>query len=1119
MNKQSNYELLINKIDEFSRKYYMNKLIRGLLYSTGLILAAFLTVTLLEAFLYANTRVRTFFFYGFLSLSGIVGVFWILMPLLNYFKLGKVISHEQAANMIGNHFTNVKDKLLNILQLKEQSSQFTDSSLIEASINQKIDDIKLVPFSNAINLKKNQQYAKYALVPFLILLSLFLASPDLIRDSANRIVNYDQETEMPAPFHFTVTTEKLEAVQYEDLTINVSVDGTVLPHDAYVHYNNYPFNLKKTSPSDFHYKFNNLQKDVEFYLEANGVRSKKYTIKVIPKPTMLSFDAALDYPNYIDKKDETLRNSGDMVIPAGTKVNWQFQAQNTDDIHIQFNGKGEPNAVKRNGDQLFTYAKTFRKDAPYTIYLSNKELPNADSISYAISVIPDLYPTISAEEMRDSSNNKLLYFLGDASDDYGIKSLLFKYNVEKTGKGNTKSQTEKSEPLEVGVSSKAANFTHFWDLEAMGLGPGDKLTYFFEVWDNDGVNGSKFARTSVMTYELPTTKELDEQVEQQNEETKSDLEELVDDAKELKEEVKELQEKIVQEKEMNWEDKANVEDLLQRHKDMQNKIENMQNEFNQNMEKQEEYKEFSENVKEKRDKLKDLFEKVMTEELKEMMEKLEALMEKMDKEEMMEELEEMEMTDDQLEKELDRMMELFKQLEFEQKMEETIDKLEELAEEEEQLAEETEEKPEGANLDEQEKKQEEINEKFEDIKEDIEKLDEMNEELGNKEDIGEEMEEQEEDISQELQETMEQLEQNNSQEAGKKQKNASKKMQEMAQQMQMMQMMQQQQQQEEDMQAIRQLLENLIKMSFDQEDLMDHIKEASINTPQYVSLVQQQHKLKDDATLIEDSLVALSKRIFQLESFITQELTEINRNMNHALDNLEDRKVNNATTNQQFIMTSVNNLALMLDEAMQQMQQQMAQQMEGNQNCSKPGSKPKPGMMGLRQMQQQLNDKMSKMQGGEKKGKQDGKGKNGSMSKEMAQMAAQQAAIRQALEQMSKEENKDGKGSMGDLEDLAKEMEETETDLVNKKLTSEMMQRQQDILTRLLEAENAQKQREMDNKRLAHTAKQKARKMPPSIEEYLKKREAEIELYKTVPPSLKPYYRDLVEKYFKTISF
>ena len=987
-NRQSNYELLIHKIDEFSRKYYMNKLIRGLLYSTGLILAAFLTVTLLEAFLYANTRVRTFFFYGFLSLSAIVGVFWVLIPLLQYFQLGKVISHEQAANMIGSHFSNVKDKLLNILQLKEQSTQYADASLINASIDQKIDEIKLVPFTNAINLKKNKKYVKYTIAPLLILLALFLGSPDLIKNSANRIVNYNIETEMPAPFHFTVLTDKLEAVQYEDLMVNIKVEGNTLPNEAHIHFNNYPFNLKKDSPSEFHYKFNNLQKDVEFYLEANGFRSKKYKIKVIPKPTMLSFDAQLDYPNYIGKKNETLRNSGDMVIPAGTKVNWRFQAQNTDDIHIQFDGK-EASEVKRSGNEVFTYGKTFRKDAPYTIYLSNDQLPNADSISYNISVIPDLYPVIAAEEMRDSTNEKQLYFLGEASDDYGIKSLLFKYNIEKTGKGNIKSSTEKSEPMELGVNSKAANFTHFWDLEEMGLNPGDKLTYFFEVWDNDGVNGSKFARTNVMTYELPTIKELDQQVEKQNEETKSDLEELVKDAKELKEEVKEMKEKIVQEKELNWEDKAKIEDLLERHKDMQNKIENMQSEFNQNMEKQEEYKEFSENVQEKREKLKELFDKVMTDELKEMMEKLQALMEEMEKEDMLEELEDFEMTDDQLEKELDRMMELFKQLEFEQKLEETIDKLNELAEEEEELAEETQEKPDGSNLDEQEKKQEEINEKFEEIKEDIDKLDEMSEDLGKKEDIDEEMKEQEEDISQELQETMEQLQQNQSQQAGQKQKNAAQKMQQMAQQMQMMQMQMQQQQMEMDMQAIRQLLENLIKMSFDQEDLMDQIQEASINTPQYVKLVQQQHKLKDDATIIEDSLVALSKRIFQLESFITQELTEINRNMNHALDNLEDRKVPNATTNQQFIMTSVNNLALMLDESMQQMQQQMANQMQGSQNCQKPGSMPKPGMMSIRQMQQQLNDKITKMQEGLKKGPQKGNGKGkSSMSKDLAKMAA-----------------------------------------------------------------------------------------------------------------------------------
>ena len=36
-----------------------------------------------------------------------------------YFRLGQLISHEQAANIIGSHFNNVGDKLLNILQLKQ----------------------------------------------------------------------------------------------------------------------------------------------------------------------------------------------------------------------------------------------------------------------------------------------------------------------------------------------------------------------------------------------------------------------------------------------------------------------------------------------------------------------------------------------------------------------------------------------------------------------------------------------------------------------------------------------------------------------------------------------------------------------------------------------------------------------------------------------------------------------------------------------------------------------------------------------------------------------------------------------------------------------------------------
>ena len=93
-----------------------------------------------------------------------------------------------------------------------------------------------------------------------------------------------------------------------------------------------------------------------------------------------------------------------------------------------------------------------------------------------------------------------------------------------------------------------------------------------------------------------------------------------------------------------------------------------------------------------------------------------------------------------------------------------------------------------------------------------------------------------------------------------------------------------------------------------------------------------------------------------------------------------------------------------------------------------------------------------------------------------------------------------------------------ETDLVNKRITSEMLRRQQEILTRLLEADKADKERGEKPERESTTAKEQARKMPPTLEEYLKQKQAEVDWYKTVPPSLKPYYKSLAEKYFKSIA-
>ncbi|HMQ46821.1 MAG TPA: DUF4175 domain-containing protein [Saprospiraceae bacterium] len=1106
MATQDNYRLLVNKLDQFIRKFYINQVIRGVLYSVGFVLALFLVVTLLEYYNYFDTGMRKLLFFSFIGFSLLGLSYWVFLPLLHYFRLGKIISHEKAAQIIGDHFSNVKDKLLNVLQLRQQYDSTENRDLILASINQKSEEIKPVPFKNAIDLRKNKKYLPYALPPLLLLLLILFINASLITDSTTRLIKNNQDFEKPAPFTFVIDQEKLQVVQYEDYPLNVQIQGDQLPNEVFITIDGYQYRLTKEAPDLFTYRFNKVQEDVEFHLASSGIESREYTLDVMPKPNVLGFEVKLDYPAYTQRKDESLNSVGDLVLPVGTNIDWIFSTENTDNISLRFEGDQEVVETKRFSGDLFNYKKRAMRDQPYKLYISNKSLPNADSIGYAISIIPDLYPDIAVERVEDSTDNKLLFFLGSASDDYGLLSLSFNYRIKKAdGKQGELVSLKLQKPTE-----KQMPFNYLFDLHEIDLAPGDEVTYYFEVYDNDGVNGSKSARTNLMVFNMPTVKEFEAMEEENDQQIKEDLEKALKESKEVQEEMKRLREEVLQKKELDWQSRKELEKLLDRQKNLEQKIQDAKQAFEENLKNQEEFSETDERIMEKQEQIQEMMEEVMSEEMQELMRKIEELLEEMGKNESLEMMEEMEMSDEQLEMELDRMLELFKQLELEQEMQDAIDKLEELAEKQEELSEETEKGD--KDQEELEKKQEEIDEEFKELKEKMEDIEKKNEELEQPKEIGD-REEDLEDIQQDIDQSQEQLQQQQNSKASKSQKSAAKKMQEMAQAMAAMMEMQEMEQMEEDMKALRQLLENLVGLSFDQEKLIDDFNKAEVNTPRYVDLVQQQFKIKDNFRLVEDSLQALSKRVFQIESFVTEKVSEIKGNMRDGLEDLEERRKPQAADHQQRVMKNLNDLALMLSETMNQMQQQMAGMMSGNQMCNKPGGQGQNGNVPkdkLSQGQDGLNKQMKSL----KERMEKGMGKPS--SKEFAEMAARQAALRNALKDKQKKLQEQGKGSQN-LQDIIEQMDKIETDLVNKTLTNEMLKRQEDIMTRLLEHEQAEREREYDEQRKAEQGDQREKKLPPSLEEYLKKREAEIDLFKTVSPSLKPYYRGLVEEYQKNL--
>jgi DNA repair exonuclease SbcCD ATPase subunit len=271
--------------------------------------------------------------------------------------------------------------------------------------------------------------------------------------------------------------------------------------------------------------------------------------------------------------------------------------------------------------------------------------------------------------------------------------------------------------------------------------------------------------------------------------------------------------------------------------------------------------------------------------------------------------------------------------------------------------------------------------------------------------------------------------------------------------------------------------------------------------------------------MVEDSLFALSKRVPQISAAVNHEINLVNENMGKALEGVPERKTPQITSSQQYVMTSFNNLALMLDEALKQMQMQSANSKPGSGSCNKPGgsgSKPKPSAGQLKKMQEGLSKQLEELK---KQGKNQGKssGQGQQLSQQLAETAAKQAAIRKAVEEKAAELNQDGSGNGNELKQIAKEMEELQKDIVNNQIDQETLQRQRDIEIRLLKAEEAERTRDKDNERKSNEARDYPSSNPMKYEEYMRRKEQETELLKTVPPSLKPYYKEKVNSYFNKL--
>lgn len=1088
-------EALKSQLKAYKQKFYKNKAIKGAILLLAFVLSFFILTNTLEFSARFDSGGRALLFYSFLAGSLLAFYFWVGKYLLLLKNTSRQLSNEEAAVQIGNHFPEVSDKLLNIIQLEQLTDR--QNELLMASIRQKSQEISKVPFVSAIDYSKNRKYFRYAIVPASIIVLLLVFIPKFITDSSARIINYNTDFIPEAPFSISLQNEKLLAFKGESYTLKINTEGRSAPANLYVWSNNRKVKAQKVGPGSFEYIFNRLQSDTEFKLEAESIFSIDYEIQVVSRPSLSLFNLELDFPRYLNREPETIENSGNVSIPEGTNVKWSFTTESAETVTMNFSKLGEQVNAQKTGTSSFSFEKGFKLSTPYSIQLENEYSTNRDSLQFGIETIKDRYPEITLEQYQDTVLFQNLVLAGNISDDYGFARLAFHYKYE--------SEDEYTiVPFEINRNLSSQSYYQVFNLDSARVKAGSELSYYLQVSDNDGVNGSKSSKTGTYSFKIPSQKEIEEDLEKSSQQVQDEIDKTLQEAKELNEKIAEADERLKTKKQMDWQDEKLMQDIIKQKEELAEKIEELKKENQLNNLKREQFTPQDESVKKKMEQLQELMENILDEETKKLYDELKQLLEEQaDMSEFRDKMEELKGKEEDLEQELERTLELFKKMQFDMKLEENIQDLQQQIEDQEKLNEETGDRK--NDTEELSEKQEEEKNDTEDLEEQLEKLNELNQKRENPDALPEDMQEQLEQIKQEQQNAQEQLENKKRKKAGQSQQKATQQMKKLQKSLQAMQNSMGMEQQQEDLSFLKDLVDNLVTLSFNQEDLMNEFKEIRQSDPRFVELSQRQLKLKDDSKITQDSLVSLSKRVFQISSFVMRELNEMNRQMDGALDALKEKRLNQATGKQQFTMTSINNLALLLDDVLQQMQEQMAQQMGMGQK-GKGKNKPMPG--GLSDLQKQLSQQIQQLKKSGKSGR--------ALSEELARLAAQQERLRNALQEM--ETGLDGGKNLGDkIDKLIDQMEKNEEDLINKNITDETVERQQEILTRLLEAESAVKERGQEEERKAATAYDYELSVPESINEYLKAKEKEIELLKTIPAKLNPYYKKETNKYFKKI--
>ena len=1084
--------IIYQKLELFIRKFYWNELIKGLIFFVGLGLLYLLFTLFIEYFLWLKPVGRTFLFWAFVGVELLLLFRYILFPVFKLFHLQKGIDYTEASKIIGNHFTEVSDKLINFLQLSNDSNQ---SELLLASIEQKAKSLQPIPFGNAVNFKNNSKYLPLAIIPILFFAVFYLSGNSAIfSQSLNRVVHFNSSFLPPAPFQFVILNPNLQTEQNNDFIIKVKTQGKIIPENVMIYIGDESYFMESISAGEFQFKIEKPTSNVLFHVEANGISSNEYELAVIMVPSIANFEMALNFPSYLNRTSEIITGTGNAIVPEGTRVIWKMNTLATQSVNWSDFKAIFPFSKHEN---IFILSKNIFENTEYQIGTSNNNAKNYDKLNYQISVVKDQFPTINVAIAPDSLNVAKNYVLGSISDDYGLSKLQIVYYPK-----------DKSEAAKRGfISIKKDTYDQFVFAfpSNLPLEQGVSYDYYFEVFDNDVLHNYKSTKSSVFSNRVATNEEKEDELLQEQNDNINGLQKSLNNQDKQISEIDKFQKSTKEKENLEFKDQQKVNDFIKRQKLQDELMKQFSDKMKDNLDK---FKtdikdEFNEDLQKRLDNANNDLEKN-----KKLLDELKDLNDKIKNEDLLQKLDKFKQNSKNQTKNLEQLVELTKKYYVGKKAEQLADKLDKLSEKQNKLSDSEKEN----KLD----KQDGINADFDKIQEDLNELDKDNKELKSPMDIPADAE-KEKSIDKDLKKASEDLKNQKINSAKPRQKRAAKKMKEMSLKMSKSMEGNEKEELEEDVKMLRQILDNLVEFSLSQEDLMVQFKNFKTGSPAFNNKLKIQQDLKLQFKHVDDSLFAMSLRNPKIAEDVTKEIGNVHYNVDKALESFADAQFPKGLSHQQYATSVANKLADFLSDILNNMQMSLSGMGSG---------KPKPGqgegmqLPDIIKKQEGLGEKMKQgLKPGNKsgegqlgpntqKGNQDGEGNEGD-AKAIMEIYKEQQQLREALQN---ELNKQGLNGNG--QKVLNDMKDIEKQLLNKGFKNEILEKIINVKQELLKLDNALQQQGQENKRQSVSNKKefnnRSNALPTPLLDYLNS----IEILNRQSLPLRSNFNQKVQEYF-----